>query len=85
MFKYNLNDLVHYQKSGKYHSARILSRMCVENVHDNWSTTAAQRAAFQKFGRARIVYATIHGEFSEPELFPTAEEYFRFRLKYGSE
>lgn len=83
MFKYELNQIVWYVKDGKNHSARILSRRYVDNGHDDWSSTQAQRRAFQAFGKAGIEYATIHGIFEEAELFPSEEKLFHYQLKYG--
>jgi hypothetical protein len=83
VFKYKLNQIVWYVKSGKNHSARILSRKYVDNAHDNWGSTQAQRDAFKTFGRASIVYATIHGKFEEPELFPSEKDLFHFKLRTG--
>lgn len=83
MFRYELNQIVWYMKAGKSHSSRILSRKLVDNAHNDWSSTNEQRTAFQRFGKAGMWYATIHGEFHEAELFPSQEALFRFRLKYG--
>ena len=74
MFKYNLDQVVFYMLNNVIHSASILSRMCVENLHENWAITKEQKELFTPFGNSRILYATTHGFISENVVFASKEE-----------
>lgn len=69
MFKYVLEQVVWYLEENTIHSAPILSRICVENLHEDWAYTVEQKQSFTRFGNAKIEYATIHGQYIEAELF----------------
>jgi hypothetical protein len=73
-FKWNLGDTVYKIINNKVHSAPILSRMIVENKHDNWSSTNEQKAIYTPFGKTCIKYSTVDGIFDEKELFSSKEE-----------
>lgn len=72
--KFNLEQVVWYMLDNRVHSAKVTSRTIVENVHENWNSTAVQRAAWQPFGNSGIRYGTTHGQFSENQIFGTKEE-----------
>ena len=74
MFKYNLEQVVYCMLNMKVHSAPILSRSFVENLHEDWSATKEQRESFMTFGPNAIKYSTIHGVFAEADLFATKED-----------
>jgi len=44
---------------GRIHSAPVLSRVRTENAHDSWDH-GVQTDIFQKFGKTRTTYVTIH-------------------------
>lgn len=60
-----VGQLVWYMNEGRVHSAPVISKMTVENAHEDWAHTDEQKRLFTRFGRARTVYATCHGEFEE--------------------
>jgi hypothetical protein len=61
----HLGQLVWYMNDGRPHSAKVLSIMKVENLHENWIATKEQDHFYARFGKARRVYATVHGEFED--------------------
>ena len=65
--KYNLDQTIYYLKDNKLHSAPVRSRILVEN-----GTSYAM-----PFGESRIEYATVHGVFSEDEVFASKRELVR--------
>jgi hypothetical protein len=69
MFKYELNQLVWYLKDNKVHSAKIVARMAIENVHDDYASTDTQKLMWQPFGPSSVKYKTVHGIFDENVLF----------------
>ena len=72
--KYELGQVVHYMMEGRPHSAPIQARMIVENAHEDWACTNEQKGLFTPFGKARIVYATCHGQIDEPCCYVTKDE-----------
>ena len=68
MFEFQLEETVFYMRDNRIHSAPILSRIFVDNETKEVSNTE-QADAFQKFGEDKIEYATIHGVFSEDQIF----------------
>lgn len=77
MFKFNLNQLVWYIENNKFHSANIISRIYIDNkikdVHGK-----EQTEAFQQFGADQIQYGTVHGAYTENQLFASKEELVTF-------
>ena len=61
MFKFNLEQTIYYIRNDRIHSAPVLARIIVENAHDDWACTDAQKELFTPFGKAREAYATCHG------------------------
>lgn len=72
--KYQLDQLICYIKDKKLHSAPVLARMTVENLHNDWNSTDSQIRTFTPFGPACIKYATCHGIFDEEEVAASKEE-----------
>ena len=67
--KYKLDQVLHYMRDNKPHSAPVLARMQVENLREDWAHTQEQRNLFTPFGPAGIYYATCHGLVREGEAF----------------
>lgn len=79
----NLGQTIYYLRNDKLHSAPILSKMIVENAHEDFSINSLQKEIFTRFGDARIIYATCHGEVNDNEAFGTPEALFAHLLKVG--
>ena len=73
-FKFGLDDIVFYLKNNKICSASVLSRMVVENVHENLKAPDELRQIFCRFGDSGVFYSTYYGVFAEEDLFRTREE-----------
>lgn len=73
--KYNLDQVIHYMRDNKPHSAPVLARRCIENLFP-WISTAEQMKLFTPFGSAGVCYATCHGIVDESEAFASREEMF---------
>lgn len=74
MFKYNLDQVVFFISNNKIASAPILACMCVENLHEDWASTDAQKKTWTPFGLQGNYYATVHGVFLESKLFTSKED-----------
>ena len=61
-------------QDSKIHSAPILARVRVENLHEDWAHTKEQKELFAPFGPGGNKYATCHGLFSEDQFFSSKEE-----------
>ncbi len=72
--KYELGQLVYYMINNRIHSARINTRMIVENAHDDWCSTDKQKEAWQPYGISRVMYSTCHGEMPEEAVFASHED-----------
>jgi hypothetical protein len=72
--KFELNQTVYYLMDSRVHSAPVVSRMVVENAHDDWSHTPEQKRAWQRHGPSRVSYVTVHGEIAEDKLFASKKE-----------
>ena len=70
--KYQINQVIYYIYNSRVHSARVLSRMAVENKHTAY--TESERDLFTPFGESGIMYATVHGIFKEKYVFASKEE-----------
>jgi len=76
-------QIIYYLRNNKLHSAPIFSKMIVENAKESFAITDEQKKVFTRFGNARIVYATCHGEISDNEAFETPQALFAHLLKVG--
>jgi hypothetical protein len=74
--KYELNQVIYYVRDNKVHSAPVLSRMQVENLHK--ASTPEQKAIFTPFGENDVFYGTCHGVFDEAEVFPSRDALISF-------
>jgi len=74
--KYELGQVVYYMINNKVHSAKILARMLVENLHDDWACTPEQKKLFTPFGHSSVHYATCHALLLESEVFASKDELF---------
>jgi hypothetical protein len=81
MFKYNLDQIIYYMADNRVHSAPVLSRMYVDNLHPDWTSTPEQRDLFTAFGATNIMYATCHGTISETLAFASAQDLVNSLLK----
>jgi hypothetical protein len=79
--KYELGQTIYYLRNNTVHSAPILARICIENLHNDWTSTTAQMLLFVPFGLAGVNYATCHGMVKEQEAFATKEELAESLLK----
>ena len=80
MFKFVLEEIVYYLVDNKVRSAPILSRMLVDNLHDDWASTNEQKLTWQYFGPSIISYRTIDGVFAEHQLFNSKESLAKFLI-----
>ena len=74
MNKYKLGEVVYYMIENIQHSAPILALMIVQNAHEDWASTDAQKDIFTPFGMSRVVYATCHGMINESDCYATRSE-----------
>ncbi len=74
MFKFELDQTVFYLVDNSVRSAKISSRVVVENSHDAWASTKEQKQSWQPFGPSEIRYATCHGILPQGKIFATKEE-----------
>lgn len=74
MFKFELNQVIYYIRNDRIHSAKVLARIIVENAHDDWTCTDAQKALFTPFGQAREAYATCHGFVPVEDAFGSKQD-----------
>lgn len=74
MFKFELEQLIYYIRENRLHSAPVLARVIVENAHDDWACTDAQKELFTPFGKSREAYATCHGFVLVEEAFASRED-----------
>lgn len=74
MFTFELGQTIYYIREDRIHSAPVLARMCVENEHDDWASTEAQKALFTPFGPSDVIYATCHGLISNRHAFGSRQD-----------
>lgn len=72
--KYQLEQVIHYMQDNKPHSAPVLARMHIDNLHDSWGSNKEQRKLFTPFGPAGTYYATCHGLVSEANAYASKED-----------
>lgn len=72
--KYELGQTIWYILENKPHSAKVLARKTVENLHPDFSSTKEQKEIFTPFGIDGTYYGTCHGIVEEQEAFPSKEE-----------
>lgn len=65
---HTVGTLIYYMIDNKLHSAPILSKMVVENLHPDWDNNL-----FQPFGKTVTLYATCHGVLLEEQCYTSKE------------
>jgi len=74
MFTFDLEQLIYYMLDNRVHSAPVLARMCVDNLHENWANTDKQKEVFTPFGKTGVYYATCHGIIPYRDAFGSKED-----------
>lgn len=74
MFKYELDQVIYYFIDNKVHSAPVLSRCIIENLHEDWITNKTQYSTFAAFGKSGVMYSTCHSTLNEYEVFASKED-----------
>lgn len=69
-----LGQMAYYMIDNKVHSAEINCRRIVENHLEHHAHTQEQKQLFATFGPACVEYSTVHGIFTDKELFASREE-----------
>lgn len=72
--KFELNQIIHYMRNNKPHSAPVLARMQVENLKESWAHTSEQKDLYTPFGPAGVFYKTCHGTIQETEAYASKQE-----------
>lgn len=72
--KYELDQIIFYIMNNVVHNAPVLSRICVENLHDDWISNKEQKEAFTPFGSSGIKYSTCHGVIEARHAFSSVDE-----------
>ena len=81
MFKHELDQTIYYMADNRVHSAPVISRMYVDNLHPNWTATPEQKELFTAFGPTNIMYSTCHGTISENMVFGSVQELVQSLIK----
>lgn len=71
-FEHDLGQTIFYLKNNRIHSAVVVTRMLVENAHDDWVDTKDH--SWQRFGVTGERYVTCHGVVEAREAFATRDE-----------
>lgn len=71
--KFELLQTAYYLKDNKVHSAPVLSRIFVENAHEDVVATSEQANFYMRFGGACILYSTCHGTVREEDAFESSQ------------
>ena len=72
----NVGDTIFYLRENRLHSAPILSKVVVENLHEDWDCTPEQKDSFLHFGPGGTRFCTCHGVVDENEAYETPEALF---------
>lgn len=70
---FEINQLIWYMQDNKVHSARVLSRMIIENSPME-AHNKEQREFYQRFGEAGVTYATVHGTYGQDRVFGSKQD-----------
>ena len=74
--KYELDQIIHYMRDNRPHSAPVLARSVVESLHPDWNSTNEQKQLFTPFGTDSTLYATCHGIVNESEAYASRSDMF---------
>jgi len=69
--EFNIGDTIYYMANNEIHSAKIISKMKVENDPKHLDY---KKETFTPFGEAGIYYATVHGIINGEKAFATKQE-----------
>jgi len=72
--KFELDQVIHYMHDNKPHSAPVLARMQVDNLHEEWVCNKTQQGLFAPFGPGGVYYQTCHGKVNEKEAYASKQE-----------
>ena len=67
---------IFYIRQNRLHSAPILSKVVVENLHEEQASTEQQKDIFTHYGLEGTKFYTCHGEVQENEAYETPEALF---------
>jgi hypothetical protein len=73
-FEFSLDQTIYYMEDSRVHSAPCTSRMMVQNLHEDWTSTPEQKAAWTPFGPTGVYYSTCHGIMHEDKVFGSKKE-----------
>ena len=76
-----IGDTIYYMRENRLHSAPILSKITVENMHEDWISTDEQKEMFAPYGSEGTRFFTCHGEVHENEAYVSHAELFKGLLK----
>lgn len=71
---YELGADIYYFRDNRVHSAPVLARMIVDNLHEDWAHTAEQKDLWTPWGKGGVYYRTCHGIFEHREVFGSKQE-----------
>ena len=74
MFKFDLKKTIYYIRNDHICSAPVLSRMIIENAHEDWVANKEQSELFTLFGPAQEANATCHGVVFADAAFGSRQE-----------
>jgi hypothetical protein len=80
--KFELGQVVWYIENNVVHSAQVVARQFVENLHNDWDSTKVQQETWQPFGEQRTKYATVDGVYNEDQLFASRKELGEFIMGF---
>ena len=69
----NLDDVIWYMMDGRIHSAPVLAKMKVDNLHEERVCNDVQAGLFTPFGKAGIYYGTCHGIINDSLVYASKE------------
>ena len=81
MVDVKVGTLIWYMMNGRFHSAPVLAKMVVENLHPDWTDTIEQARRFTPFGGSGTFYGTCHGLVNANEAFESKESLVESLLK----
>ena len=72
--KYKLDQLIYYMQDNKVHSAKVLSRWCIENLKEYASLGTEDMTFYAPMGVEGVWYKTCHGIINEKHAFASKQE-----------
>lgn len=71
---HDLGKIIYFMRDNKVFSAPVLSRMIVENLHEDRAHTKEQKELYTNFGLSGIFYYTTHGVVSNLHAFGSKKD-----------